>query len=54
MDEPQTVAMAALRALMVVSLSVESSRERWLECDNPSRDFATCAKRAREWARRLR
>lgn len=53
-DEPQTVAMAALRALMFVSLVSEPKPELRVNCDDPSATFAACAKRAREWARRRR
>lgn len=54
MDEPQTVAMAALRALMFVSLSAEPKPELRVKCDDPGKAFAACAKRAREWALRRR
>lgn len=49
-DEPQTVAMAALRALMYVSPFAEPKPELRVECKDPKATFAACAKRAREWA----
>ena len=50
--EPETVAMAALRALMFRSLYQDSKPESRLQCDDPAKSFAECATRARSWGRR--
>jgi hypothetical protein len=52
LGEPETVAMAALRALMLRSLYEDSRPESWLKCDDPAKTFARCAARARAWGRR--
>lgn len=50
LGEPETVAMAALRALMFRSLYADPKPR--LECDDPAKTFAECAARARAWGRR--
>jgi HEAT repeat protein len=52
LGEPETVAMAALRALMLRSLLQDAKPKTRLECDDPARTFAECAARARAWGRR--
>jgi TonB family protein len=53
LGEPETVAMAALRALMMRSLYQDTKPELRLTCDEPAKTFAECAKRARAWGRRV-
>jgi TonB family protein len=52
MGEPETVAMAALRALMLRSLHQDAKPASRLECADPAQTFVECAKRARAWGRR--
>ena len=52
LGEPETVAMAALRALMLRSLYQDSKPQSRLKCDDPAKSFAECAARARAWGRR--
>jgi TonB family protein len=51
--EPETVAMTALRALMLRSLYQETKPELRLTCPVPAKTFAECARRARAWGRRV-
>lgn len=52
LGEPETVAMAALRALMLRSLYQDSKPGSTLKCDDPAKTFAECVARARAWGRR--
>jgi hypothetical protein len=49
-----TVGMAALGALRLIAQVEETDRSRWIQCDDPSAEFAACAQRARQWAARRR
>ncbi len=52
LGEPETVAMAALRALMFRSLYQDAKPESRLKCEDPAKTFADCVKRARAWGLR--
>jgi HEAT repeat protein len=54
LDEPQTVAMGAFNGLMLLSMIDEPESSRWLRCEDATKAFAPCAKRAQDWAAKRR